>query len=338
MRNAIASPHRAQPFRLWRQSAAVLVFLLSLCGDPVRSQQDATREGWLVYQDGNRIAGSLVFVDDERGTFESNRFGTVVYSLEEASFESLVPEEEPISIPIESGTAAFEESQEARLPWWIADSWHADGSVRVSDSNGDSETEYQLDLGAKWTRGYSNNEFTLRGNYKSRNGKEDTDNQNARLRLQRDTDTRLFWMGDIYLERDKTYLIDRDYDYLLAKLNSGAGLKFDWGKGHVTRLALLYNYAYVTLLNIPISAHADTHGPSVYFSNDLQLFPRLGFAQWGEFYYWDDGSNGFSNEMEFTYRISESVSLGLRHVYRDSEADLKNNDTNELKVFTRLTF
>lgn len=329
----------------------LLIVLLFVFSQTLFAQQETTdtlpeevtdQQGWLIYDDGNKVSGQLISANVEGGLFQSDRFGEIAYSTEDARFQSgledgFVPTKDtPVPSDSEPVVANVASEPAAKKNPWIPDSWHIDGSFLWKSGDTERSNESDIEFGASWLGESTTSRLTLRNKYKFKNSKTDTNEQSARFRWIRNNTSRLYTMFDVYGERDQSELLDIDNDYFLFTSGGGGGLHFDWKDTNVARIGLLYNWMYLKLLDYDVSVDVDVW--SVFLSLDFDLTERITLHQWAKYYLWESGSNGIESEIDLNYRITEHLSLGLLHKYEDEAPSIQTTHDNELKVYTRLKF
>jgi len=327
MRTTMLLIPQPQSGKTWPSLTAVGALLLALFS----GQAAADTPGWLRYADGNLLSGRLIEGGVQGGLFRSDRFGEVRFKAGEAVFA-------PSDMPRD----ADDKPTPAAAPAWAIAEWQpSDWSIGVSgywkSDQGSVSKDIALDLDSTWKSPGNELKLNLSTDYKTVDKAVDNNEQTGGLRWLRDLRSPWFVLGSVKARRS-TISLDPlpTLDYLLLQGTAGLGLRKSWSAKDQTLVALGRDRIAVDLLSLDRRVY--TSATSFLLENKLQLSPRVSFGNTLFVYFWRDGSTGFDSLADLSYKLSEQLSVGLRHEYRRNAANLEIGSFSRFSLTTRLGF
>lgn len=313
--------------RCWRWG-----WVLLLCAWSHAQAQTQTR-GWLRFGDGNTLSGALVASDADGGLFRSDRFGDVRFTHAQARFEPL-----PASpVPPVPPAAAAAPAPDDQLGWRPGE-WSLAVSGYWRRDDGSTTSDLAVDLDSTWRTHRDEIRLALSANYKKVDREVDTNDQDGSLRWLHEVAPTWVTLGQLKLNRSTFALVDAlpALDYALVQATVGAGPRWRWPNGGRTLVTLNYDRLMLELLQLDRRVYS--HSVSLLLDNRLHLSAKVDFSNTLFVYHWRDGSTGFDSDAELSYRLSDHLSVGLRHEYRRNAASLATGTYNRVSLTTRLGF
>lgn len=300
------------------------------------SAQALTR-GWLRFGDGNVVSGELLASDADGGEFRSDRFGTLRFTHAQARFEPLAAAPAPASASALAAPVPGQAELAEQLGWRPA-SWSIAVSGYWRRDAGSTTSDLALDFDGTWQSRRDELRLALSANYKVVDRAVDTNDQDGSLRWLREVSDRWVALGQVKVNRSTFSLPDPlpVLDYALVQASVGTGPRWRWASGGRTLVTLNYDRLMLQLLRLDRRLYA--RAMSVLVDNRLRLSPRVDFSNTLIVYRWPHAGTGYDSDAELSYRLSDQLSVGLRHEYRRNAVSLSTGTYHRVSLTTRLGF
>lgn len=317
---------------MWARSWAAMGLALACA-----TAQAQTR-GWLRFADGNTLSGELLEQTGDGGKFRSDRFGLLSFKLTEATFEALpsVPPTLAVAPTPSANSGAVDAVLDDQLGWRPGE-WSIGVSGYWRRDNGSTTSDLALDLDSVWRSRHDEIKLALSANYKVVDHEVDTNDQSGRLRWLHETTSPWVGLGQVRLNRS-TFSLDPlpALDYVLVQGTVGGGVRWHWTGGGRTLVTVNYDRLMLQLLRLDARVYA--RGVSLLVDNQLRLTPRIDFRNTLVVYRWHGGPLGYDSDAELSYRLTDHLSVGLRHEFRRDAASLDTGTYSRVSLTTRLGF
>lgn len=344
----------------------VLLLSWSWVGAQQPAEND-THHDVLVYKDGDKVRGRLVDRTPTTIVFKSDRFGELRVPADDAVVilaekpthpvpaTPLAPPPPPALAQTEPKTAAQKErEEEEKLSiWeWFSPSvltakvrnffgpWHgrfAFSTEVVSDTSDRSNTALDTRLQRKWEK----DEIVMSGrfDYSNTNQVTTTDVLKADGSWRHDFNKRWFSIYHPTLEWNRANKVKGlPSDYLLMQQEIGAGVNVFSRPTRKVRAGVSENLFDVWTFN-PGGRHSSRTVESVFFETELTLPWRMAFTQRGIWYYpLRQDEDGWENRMDLNKKLTETLSVAIRHEIRRNNPDERVSDYTRLKLLLGLDF
>lgn len=316
-----------QPTKSWPSLTAAGALLLVLFS----GQAGADTPGWLRYTDGNLLSGRLIEGGVHGGLFRSDRFGDVRFKAGEAVFS-------PSDMPLDTVDKPAPAAVPARaIAEWQPSDWSVGLSGYWKSDQGSVSKDIALDLDSTWKSPGNELKLNLSTDYKTVDKAVDNNEQTGGLRWLREMQSPWLLLGSVRARRSTVSLdVLPTLDYLLLQGTAGVGLRKVWSAKDQTLVALGRDRIAIDLLSLDRRLY--TSATSLLLENKLHLSPRVSFGNTLFVYFWRDGSTGFDSQADLSYKLSEQLSVGLRHEYRRNAANLEIGSFSRFSLTTRLGF
>jgi hypothetical protein len=314
----------------------------------------------LIYNDGDRVRGHLVGRNDQTIIFQSERFGllnvpateaTVVLAPSPAATKRAVAAAAAAGSP--ATAAQIEEAESAwSLAYWsplalarmlrkVFGPWHGRfsfASTLLSNANENNSVSLNGNLRRKW----KSDEVQLNSdyNFSQVNHVTSSDVVKADGAWRHDFPARLFSTYRPSLEWDRAYKSSSGTaaDYVLLQQEIGAGVNAFSRPGKKLRFGLAENFFNVWNTTPP-KEHTRSNIESAFVEADWKLPWRITLTDRGVFYYSIVESNhGWENRFEVNKKLTETLSVGLRHEVRNNNPDTRISDYRLLRFMVGLDF
>lgn len=354
---------RAVSNRLTRVAGVMLAIGALACA---RAEEDPLPvPDVLVYRDGDRVQGRLLRREDDYLVFKSVKFGELRVSASDAVIETAGTS---VVVPAAAVASAHEETSEGKLPpkgataggssvaqqpplassspdelgkWFhnFFGAWHgrfAFSTQVVSDSTDRSDLMMEAKIKRKWAKDEVSG--TARYDYNKTDGALTKDIVKGNGLWRRTLPKRLFTVYRPSYEWNRAYQINGvDSDYVLLQQEVGLGVtavdRTDWN----IRVGVAENFfdTWDTSQNTHTSARVE----SLFAEADLKLPWRIVVTERAVYYYTiATGNTGWENQFEITKKLTDTLSLGLRHEVRYNDPDLQSQDYSLLRFLVGFDF
>jgi hypothetical protein len=316
----------------------------------------------LVYNDGDRIRGHFVEQKDTTIVFKSERFGELRVAEADAKVVLAVPAAPglPSNAPaVSSGAmegAAMAAADADRL--WVLSylspvelkrrlqqlfgSWHGKfqfSTELVSDTTSRNTITTEAHLQRKWTS--DEVQINARYDFSETDDVTTTDIIKSDASWRHDFPDKLFSIYRPSIEWNRAYETDAGIpsDYVLLQQEIGAGVNVFALPARQLRTGVSENIFDVWASQDP-SARSFRAVESVFLETEWGLPWRISVKDRGVIYYSVSvgAMQGWENRFEVDKKLTETLSIGVRHELRHSEEDLSVQDYKLLKLLVGLDF
>ena len=320
-------------FRLpFLQCLPLLVILACAC---LRAAPAEDGVDVLVYTNGDRVHGKFVSRENNTIIFESQHFGrlkvpatdarvlTAVASASRGTSTTTVSR--PKDSPAEIADHNFFDPTDWRMTSLtetirhIFGQWH--GRLSFASSSTINEKEHksfvvETKLTRKWTR--DEVRIDARYDYASDDDDVSRDIFKSDSYWRHELSPRFFTLYSPNIEWDRDYTTDTglDVDYLLLQQQLGVGINLITRGDQRLRVGVAENLFDLWVLS-PIRSHTASNTESIFFESELTLPYRIAVTDRGSlFYAFGNGGTGWENQLEISKKLTETLSLGMRHEVR----------------------
>ena len=228
-------------------------------------------------------------------------------------------------------------SDSVQIPrkWTTSDSY-VSGSMEWTNEDDDREFEFDIQFGANFIGKKDEIDIKLESDFGIKNGKQKDNEQDLRINWYHTLYKKWHLAGQGRTERNQRTIENTSFDYLIWLGGFGPGYNLEIKDIGNSRISILYNYLQLFVFKGNVEAHK--RAPSIYLDNNYQLSKKVNIKNWTSILFYDIDDVGYELETEFAYSITEHLALGLRQYYLYNGPTLKYNKSNELRIFTKITF
>jgi hypothetical protein len=296
----------------------------------------------LVYNDGDRVQGRLISRDGDMLVFQSVRFGELRVPISEASIVMAGASVTPLpGAPATEPSPAIADSPHKLTqalrgffgPW----SGRFLGSAQVvSDASERTNFMAEASLNRTWPK----DEVNLMNRYDySETDEVDTvtifrGNGVWRHTLPR----RLFTVYRPSYEWNRASTLDEiRTDYVLLQQEIGFGVKVVDRDEWKLRVGVAENF--FNTWDLVTDTNRAARVESVFLEADLKFPWRIVVTERAVYYYsFDTGGDGWEHQFEVTKKLTDTLSLGLRHEVRYNDPDVRTTDYSLLRLLLGFDF
>jgi hypothetical protein len=322
----------------------------------------------LVYHDGDRVRGRLVEKDGDTLVFQSQRFGLLRVSNQEASvFEGLgamktqrtgeiAAKESPSPSTVsqeddESDNEALWRAWEYLYPNFLKDylrdifgPWSGRFSFStelVSDTKDRSTVTAAAKVRRQWER--DDVEMSIRYDYTETEDVPTRDIAKMTGSWRHDFESRLFALYNPAVEWNRNFVSDGvESEYLLLQQELGAGVNLINRDDRQLRVGLSENRFDVWVTDGEsggVGGHQGTNVESVFMEAEWQLPWEITLSDRGVYYYsLSTNEDGWENRFQVDKKLTETLTIGVLHELRHNNPDVRVSDYRLLKLLIGLDF
>jgi len=322
----------------------------------------------LVYKDGDKIHGRLITSTPEMIVFQSDRFGRIRVTPDQAvvikaepvvaaappATSPAVPPSVPPVAPGQPAKDAAERAEVERVSRWehlypaalaaklrdVFGSWHgrlAFATEAVSDTADRSNLSFEAGLKRKWKR----DEVQLNGryDYSETNQLTTTDLVKGDGLWRHDFGKNSFAQYRPTLEWNRaSFRSGLPSDYVLLQQEIGVGVNLLGKPTRKLRLGMSENL-FDTWTTPPPASHNSRTSESLFVETELKLPWGLLLTDRGVYYYsFTSQGSGWENRIELTKKFTETLSTAIRHELRQGSPDGTAQDYTRLRLLLGLDF
>ena len=306
----------------------------------------------LVYKDGDRVQGKLVERTADVIVFQSERFGALRVSAKDAVV--IVADPALAATPAEAANVASERADAERVRIWewfspfvltaqvrsFFGSWQgrfAFSSEVVSDSSERTNLALEGHMQRKWKA--DELQLTARYDYSETNRLAATDTVKASGSYRHDFSSARFALYRPSLEWNRASLRNGlPNDYLLMQQEIGAGWNLLSKPGRNLRAGFAENL-FDLWNTAPTHQHTSRTVESLFEETEVALPWRITAAQRGVWYVPIKGrTDGWENRIEVNKKLTETLSVAIRHEIRRNNPDGSAQDYTRLRLLLGLDF
>jgi hypothetical protein len=328
------------------------------------AESDGAGRDALVYKDGDRVQGKFVERAGDTIVFKSERFGELrvpatdaVVIMAERAVEPAKPAPTERSItaptPSESHAAAQHADQERVKLWerfspWVLTAkvrnyfgpWHgrfAFSTEVISDTSDRSATAIEGHMQRKWES--DEVQLTARYDYNKTNNLVTTDVIKASGSYRHDFSNARFALYRPTLELDRAN--NRNgvpNDYVLLQQEIGVGFNLVTKPSRKIRVGVAENI-FDVWNSAPVTDHSSRAVESFFEETEFTLPWRMTLSQRGVWYYpISSHEDGWENRVDLNKKLTETLSVAVRHEIRRQSPDGSAQDYPRLKLLFGLDF
>ncbi|HTJ77397.1 MAG TPA: DUF481 domain-containing protein [Rariglobus sp.] len=327
---------------MFRTAGFILVVLL---GARMAQAEVSSASQVLVYANGDRLQGRLIAKDGNTLIFQSVRFGELRVPADKARIVAETPavKHTPVAKP------AHDERKLAEAPDFPASMakflrdffgpWSGRFAVS-SQVNHDTQKHSDLLLAAKLGRKWTKDEVSLASqyDYSKTEGTVSADILKGNGMWRHTLPKRMFTVYRPAYEWNRAYKINGvNSDYVLLQQEIGGGATVVKTKNWQVRTGLSENL--FDNWEDDGGVHNGTHAESIFSEADLQFPWRISLAERAVYYYaFDSGNDGWEHQLEITKKLTDTLSLGLKHEVRYNDPDVRSQDYSLLRLLLGFDF
>ncbi|MBC7365703.1 MAG: DUF481 domain-containing protein [Undibacterium sp.] len=329
---------------------------------PAAEGAAATLADVLIYRDGDRVRGRLMERVGDTLVFQSEKFGLLKVPAAMARVEQgalpaaskLMTGQQATQVisppsdhaePTESaepvGWARFSPYALTQAMRELFGPWHgrfAVSSEIVSDRTERNNTMVEARLNRKWTA--DEVEGTIRFDYTKTEDVTTKDVVKFNGSWRRDLKRRLFGVYRPSVEYNRAFKNPAGVftDYILVQQEIGAGVNVFTTPQRKLRVGLSENLFDVWVMQ-PVSQHTARTSESVFAEVEWTLPWKLRLTERGVWYYsFANNTDGWENRIELNKKLTETLSVAIRHETRHNNPDVRTQDYTLLRLLIGLDF
>ena len=303
------------------------------------------RADMLIFKDGDRVQGTFVRKENGKIIFQSPRFGNLSVPEGDATVE-VTSQPPPIIAPVppepeaETPPSIYDQIllrrlrqrvEEGIVRWW--EPWT--GRLAAStDIVHDSQDRKVFLAEGRVRRQWAKDEVRLEARYEYReeNSVKTVDLIKGSGLARHDFSARIFGSYRSLLERDNANSNGfQPFPYVLLQQQLGVGVHILRRDRIKVRAGVAENFFNVWALDS--DEKSSEHTESLFFEAEAFLPWRITMTERGVWYYSVDAKDqGWENEFEFSKKLTDSLSVGIRHEFR------RNNPDSRVQDYERLRF
>jgi Protein of unknown function, DUF481. len=345
-----------------RACAALLVGMMAVgvCGVDARAEAAPAEAAkvpepeldQLVYKDGDRVRGRFVERVGDTLVFRSTRFGLLHVPAGEAELILAEPSEPVVAVAAEKAAQTGEAEVEVEVERWpfspreiaealksVFGSWR--GRLQVgAEVLQDVADHNSMTVDAKLQRKWKEDEVQLnvRYDYTAVNEKAATDMVKGSGVWRHELPGRFFMNYRPTVEWNRAYFRSgQPADYVLLQQELGVGINLFDTPTRKLRLGVSENMfdTWVTSTR----EHFAENIESMFAEFEAKLPWRITVTNRGVWYYsFADETDGWENRFEINQRLTETLSVGVRHETRRNNPDVRSADYDRLRLLFGLDF
>ncbi|WP_175414824.1 DUF481 domain-containing protein [Nibricoccus aquaticus] len=318
----------------------------------------SARADALIFSDGDRVQGTFVRRENGKIIFQSLRFGNLSVPENEATVEMTsqpppivapMPSEAPDAMEIKEDvppslydqillTRFRRKVEDGIVQWW--EPWT--GRLAAStDIVHDAKDRSVFLAEGRVRRNWAKDEVRLDARYEFReeNNIKTVDLIKGTGLWRHDLSTRIFGSYRPLLERDKVNSNGfQPFPYVLLQQQVGVGVHLLRRERIKVRAGVAENFFNVWAIHNREEKSYE-HVESLFFEAEATLPWRITITERGVWYYsLKDATQGWENEFEFSKKLTDSLSLGVRHEFRQNNPDQRVQDYERLRFLIGYDF
>ncbi len=339
---------------------AILWFAFFAGGARAQAPDDATSNtrDTLVYKDGDRVHGRLIERTGDTIVFKSDRFGELRVPASDAVVINAEKAPEPVVKHVEAAgikpqTPTAQRAEEERVSIWERFSpavltakvreffgpWH--GRVAISNEIvTDNSHRDHLALDGRLTRKFTKDtvEMSARYDYDETNGATTTDVFKSANSWRHEFNRIQFTQYRPTLEWNRASRRQGILnEYVLLQQEIGFGLNLWTTPARKIRVGASENL-FDIWNSPPLAAHSSRAVESLFEEMELTLPWRMTLIQRGVWYPVARQRDGWEDQVELNKKLTETLSIAVRHEIRRNNPDGASQDYTRLKLLFGLDF
>ncbi len=310
----------------------------------------SARADVLIFNDGDRVQGTFVRRENGKIIFQSDRFGNLSVPENEAAVEVTSQPAPPIIAPMPTEPDAppsiydqillkrlRKRVEEGIVRWW--EPWT--GRLAAStDIVHDSKDRKVFLAEGRVRRNWAKDEVRLetRYEYREENDVRTVDLIKTTGSWRHDVSNWIFGSYRLLGERDDVNSGGfQPFPYVLLQQQVGAGVHILRRERIKLRAGVAENFFNVWAIDS--DEKSSEHVESLFVEAEAVLPWRMTLTQRAVWYYSiKDRSQGWENEFEFSKKLTDSLSAGIRHEFRQNNPDSRVQDYERLRFLIGYDF
>jgi hypothetical protein len=301
----------------------------------------------LVYNDGDRVQGRLIAREGDMLVFRSLRFGDLHVSTANAHVVTETPAAQRGSAPVSpAANVAPSTLSESGSPWQLTrffrdlfGPWkgHLALSTQVTrDANDRADVMIESSLKRSWKK--DDVSMKVRYDYSETNDTDTSDTFKGDGMWRHSLPRRLFSVYRPSYEWNRAATIGSvNSDYILLQQEVGIGVKALDRDAWKIRVGVAENF--FNNWDLTDDTEQATRVESLFLEADLKLPWRINISERAVYYYaLATGNTGWEHQLEVNKKLTETLSLGLRHESRYNDPDVRTENYSMLKFLLGLDF
>ena len=317
---------------------------------PAAVQPKPPKKDEVLFDDGDRVRGRFIERDGDVLVFQSERFGLLRIPAATAKLTLANPPQPEVIEPVEGGGEADVEVEKFPFsPLALADllkdffgSWSGRFTVSaemMKDSVEHNSGTIEGRVSRKWTK----DEVQLSGRYDYATREESapsTDMIKGSGVWRHDFPSKLFAVYRPTLEWNRAfYRQGVPADYVLLQQEFGTGVTLLDSENYKIRVGVAENLFDTWVLPMETKAHVSQTVESGFVELEAKLPWRIAVTNRGVWYYSiADQSTGWENRFEISKKLTETLTMGLRHEVRHNNPDVRSADYRRLRLLFGFDF
>ena len=296
----------------------------------------------LVYNDGDRVQGRLLAREGDTLVFRSLRFGDLRVSTAEAR----VTTEVAVTPAVAAGVRTPAPAVMADSPWQLTrffrdlfGPWKgrlAFSTQVTRDANDRADVMVEASIKRSWAK--DDVSAKVRYDYSETNATDTTDTFKGDGMWRHSLPKRLFTVYRPSYEWNRAATIDSvSSDYILLQQEVGIGVKAVDREAWKVRVGVAENF--FNNWDLTTGTEREARVESLFLEADLKLPWRINITERAVYYHaLATGNTGWEHQLEVNKKLTETLSLGLRHESRYNDPDVRTEDYSMLKFLLGLDF
>lgn len=310
----------------------------------------------LVYKDGDRVLGHLLEKSGDTIVFRSARFGVLSVPVDEAEVILAEKPKEAVAANKPGAPGATADEAEEESTFWFArapfspralalalrryfGAWHGRFSFSA-DAASDTADRNSAMVEAKVRRKWTVDELELNGRYdfSSVDNSRSTDLVKANASYRHDLPHTLFFTYRPTVEWNRAYFINNvPADYVLLQEEIGVGVNLMATTAHKVRVGVSENV--FDSWQTTTGQHKGRTIESLFGEWEAKLPWRTTLSERAVWYYsLANQDTGWENRFEINKKLTETLTIGVRHEVRYNNPDSRASDYRLLRLMVGFDF
>ncbi|QYM78269.1 DUF481 domain-containing protein [Horticoccus luteus] len=310
----------------------------------------------LVYNDGDRVGGHLVEKAGDVIVFRSERFGLLRVPVKDAEVILAEKPKEVVAAKTPPAPGVTAEEAEEESTFWLArapfspramalalrkyfGAWHGRFSFSA-DMASDTATRNSAMVEAKVQRKWTSDEVQINGRYdfSSVDNSRSTDIVRANASYRHDLPHKLFFTYRPTIEWNRAYFINNvPADYVLLQEELGVGVNLVNTTAHKVRVGVSENV--FDSWQLTQGGHNERNIESLFGEWEAKLPWRITLNDRAVYYYaLANQDAGWENRFEINKKLTETLTVGVRHEVRYNNPDVRASDYRLLRLMIGFDF
>lgn len=297
----------------------------------------------LVYNNGDRVHGRLLTREGDIWVFRSLRFGDLRVAESEARvITASAPADAAVVKGVSREGAAAPADSPERLASYLRHflgPWKGKfvfSSQITQDDGRRADVMTEASMKRSWPK--DNVEITARYDYNKTNEVDTADTFRGSGLWRHTLPRRLFTVYGPSYEWNRASTIDGvSSDYIVLQQEVGVGVKAVDREDWKVRVGVAENF--FNNWNLTTQEERAARVESVFLEADLKLPWRILVTERAVYYYaFATGGDGWEHQLEISKKLTNTLSLGLRHEVRYNDPDVRTEDYSMLRLLLGFDF